>query len=87
MTIDIRFIDRGVEPKEKPDPKYPDGRPVNLTTNVLQKSCTYNAHYPAPRCGYYSVLCNDCGFTALVTVAGRADDPRTITIPCKVKPQ
>lgn len=83
MTIDVKFIDRGREPREKPDPKFPNGQDISFAPHVLAKSCCSNTPYPAPRCGYYSVLCKECGFTALITVAGRADDPRTITLPCK----
>lgn len=87
MTIDVKFNDSGHTATQKADPKYPNGMDINLADNVLQKVCCRNLPYPAPRCGTYSVRCVDCQFTALVTVSGRADDPRTITIPCKVKPQ
>ncbi len=85
MTIDVRFIDSGREPQCKSDPKYPDGKPVNVAPNVLAKTCTFNLHHPAPRCGLYEITCRQCGFVALVTVAGRADDPNMITMPCKPK--
>ena len=87
MPIEVKFNDSGREPKEKPNPKYPNGMDISCA-QPGQKSCTFNLRpYPAPRCGTYSVRCVDCQFTALVTVAGRADDPRTITIPCKVRVQ
>lgn len=86
MTIDVTFIDSGREPTEKPDPKYPEGQHVNLTEHALQPSCCRNVPYPAPRCGQYVVHCRGCGYRAIVTVAGRADDPRTVQIPCKKKP-
>ena len=85
MTIDVIFLDSGREPKCKPDPKYPDGMPVNLTTSPLQKFCCRNLPYPAPRCGVYQIKCTKCGFTAAITVAGRPDDPRTVTMPCQSK--
>lgn len=83
MTIDVRFIDAGRTAQEKPDPKFPEGMPVNLAPHALAKTCTRNLPYPAPRCGQYSIRCRVCGFTAIITVAGRADDPRIITMPCK----
>lgn len=83
MSIDVQFIDSGREPQEKPDPKYPHGKPVSLLKHALAKGCTRNLPYPAPRCGMYQVTCRSCGFTALITVAGRPDDPNIITLPCK----
>ena len=83
MTIDVTFLDAGRSPTEKPNPKFPDGMAINLNVNPIAKSCTKNLPWPAPRCGSYIVTCRECGFTAGVTVAGRADDPRIITIPCK----
>jgi len=82
-SIDVEFIDSGREPKEKPDPKYPNGKPVSLLKYALQKGCTVNLPYPAPRCGLYKVTCRSCGFTAVITVAGRPDDPNILTLPCK----
>lgn len=80
--FDVVFIDHGREPTENPDPKHPDGVRINLAT-AIHKSCTRNLPYPAPRCGLYEVTCRKCGYRAVVTVAGRADDPRVITLPCK----
>ena len=81
--IDVEFIDSGREATEKPDPKYPYGRRIDLTTNMLARQCTSNMPYPAPRCGMYRVTCKTCGYSALITVAGRPDDPNIITLPCK----
>lgn len=82
MTIDVKFNDSGREPTQKPNPKYPDGMEVSLA-EPGQSSCTYNLPYPAPRCGTYSIVCRTCHYTAIVTVAGRADDVKIITLPCK----
>lgn len=84
MTIDVKFNNSGYRSTGIPDPKFPDGRDLNLVSNQ-QKLCSRNLPYPAPGVGTYSIVCRDCGFTGLVTVAGRADDPRSISIPCKVK--
>lgn len=83
MTIDVKFIDEGRTATEKPDPKFPDGRDLNIAPHVLAKVCCRNLPYPAPRCGQYAIRCRVCGLTALVSVAGRPDDPRTITLACK----
>lgn len=83
MTIDVMFLDSGREPQCKPDPKYPDGKPINLATDPMVKTCTMNLPFPAPRCGLYAIRCLECGFTAMLTVAGRPDDPNVVTMPCK----
>lgn len=83
MTIDVTFLDSGREPTCKPNPKYPDGMDVDLRQHALQKYCCRSVPYPAPRCGTYSIKCTVCGIVVAVTVAGRADDPRTVTLPCK----
>lgn len=83
MTIDVHFIDHGCTAQCKPDPAYPDGKQIVLAEHPLQKTCTRNLPYPAPRCGLYEVRCRDCGFSGVFTVAGRADDPCMVTIPCK----
>jgi hypothetical protein len=83
MTIDVTFLDAGREPKEKPDPNFPDGKRLDLTTNLLAAQCTRNLPFPAPRVGAYVVTCRECGYRVVVTVAGRPDDPSMITMPCK----
>lgn len=83
MTIDVEFLDSGREPQEKPDPKFPDGRDISLLRHALQKGCCSNVPYPAPRSGMYRITCRTCGLRVAVTVAGRADDPRTVMLPCK----
>jgi hypothetical protein len=85
MTIDVVFLDSGRDPQCKPDQKYPDGMTINLAEHASQETCTKNLPYPAPRCGIYMVTCTICGYSAALTVAGRPDDPRILTIPCKSK--
>lgn len=85
MTWDVRFIDDDREAEGKPDPRHPAGVDVDLRQHVLQKACCRNVPYPALRCGFYEIVCRVCRFSGLVTVAGRADDPRTVTVPCKAK--
>lgn len=81
---DITWIDRGLEPKVKPNPDYPDGRDIDVTINAMvDKSCKVDLPYPAKRIGMYIVHCRTCGSNTGVTTAGRPDDPRSVRIPCK----
>lgn len=81
MSHHIKWIDRGTEPKERADPKFPDG--VDLDMSAGQRmTCIVRLPYPAPRCGFWRVQCQDCHFAVVVTTAGRKDDPRTVRLPC-----
>lgn len=82
MTFDVKFNDSGRKAEKPSNPKYPDGTTISVA-EPGQKSCTRNLPYPAPRIGNYSIVCRICHFSCIVTVTGRADDPRSITLPCK----
>jgi len=82
MTIDVTFIDAGREATQRPDPRYPNGVDLDATKGE-ERTCTRNLPYPSPRCGMLKIVCLTCGYVAAVTVAGRADDPRTVKLPCK----
>jgi hypothetical protein len=81
-NIKVKWIDRLREPAMPPNPDYPDGIDID-TTMGRGKSCKVDLPYPAKRCGYYVVKCATCGFTTLITTAGRPDDPRSVRLPCK----
>lgn len=82
--IKIEWIDRGVEPKSPPNPAYPNG--VDLDLSKGRPYCEIMlVPYPAPRCGYFLVKCSTCGTDALITTAGRPDDPRSVKIACKLQ--
>ena len=86
--FDIRWIDRGREPQCPPNPAYPKGVPiVSDAYRGVAGRCRTALPYPAPRCGYHFVTCNRCGLTALITAAGRPDDPRSLTVSCKPNPK
>jgi hypothetical protein len=84
MTLDIKWIDSGREPRCPPDPAYPHGVDLDLS-NGASVACHAALPYPAPRCGYYSIRCDVCGLSALITTAGRADDPRSVKVECEPK--
>ncbi|MCY4471136.1 MAG: hypothetical protein OXC08_20665 [Thiotrichales bacterium] len=82
LHFNIVWHDRGREPRQPPNPEYPEGIDLDGAGGVTP-ACTTPLDYPAKRCGYYSVECTRCGVHVMVTTAGRPDDPRSLTIPCK----
>jgi hypothetical protein len=84
--IHVHWVDRGRDPTQPPDPKYPDGIDIDLTGgDRLARSCKTSLPHPAKRVGYYVVNCAHCHFTTIITTAGRPDDPRSVRLPCKGK--
>ena len=81
QALTVEWIDRHREPQCPPNPKHPNGIDVDMARGA--ESCVTNVPYPAKRCGAYLVKCKRCGFSALVTTAGRVDDPRSIRVPCQ----
>jgi len=86
----IDWIDSGREPQCAPNPDFPTGIDINIARleNALEApSCFTLLPYPAKRCGYFYVECETCGTNAVITTAGRRDDPRSVRIPCRKNPQ
>ncbi len=77
----IEWFDDEREPQEPANPAFPDGIDVDVTGGA--KGCKVELPYPAQRCGKYVVSCNTCGVRAVITTAGRDDDPRSLKLPCK----
>jgi hypothetical protein len=77
----IHWIDQMREPQCAPDLNYPDGIDVVLAAPGVA-TCKADLPYPAPRCGAYFVKCEICGRDALITTAGRRDDPRSVELGC-----
>jgi hypothetical protein len=84
VTLKVEWIDSGLDPKQKPNPKFPDGIDLDVSGGV-EPWCKVKLPYPAKRIGHYYVECDICGTNALITTAGRSDDPRSITLPCNRK--
>ena len=80
----LDWFDAGREPKCAPDPGYPEGKDIDVSLGAKQ-ACKVDLPYPAKRCGRYEIACEKCGITVAVTTAGRPDDPRSVTIPCKAE--
>jgi hypothetical protein len=80
--IKVDWIDAGREPQCEPNPAYPDGMHIDSGAKWF---CRVDLPYPAKRCGWFYVECDICGTNAMITTAGRPDDPRSIDLPCKGK--
>lgn len=84
VSFDIEWIDSKREPKNPPNPAYPIGIDLDLSQGAIV-TCKSELPYPAKRIGYYIIKCNICGLTTMVTTAGRIDDPRSITLACRMQ--
>lgn len=82
-SFTITWVDIGREPQVAPNPAFPNGIDVMVGT-VLQNRCKSDLPYPAPRCGLHHVVCGICGISAAITAAGRPDDPRSVSLPCRI---
>ena len=65
-----------------PNPAYPVGIDVDGAAGV-QPACQVDLPYPAPCVGRHLVVCRVCMVAAVITAAGRPDDPRTVRVACK----
>jgi len=83
MTLTVTWLDRGRWPRVKPNPLYPKGVALDLS-NGAARACWTALPYPAKRVGAYVIKCDVCGLVAGVTTAGRADDPHSVKVACKV---
>jgi len=82
----VVWIDAEREPQCAPNPRYPQGVHVDVSAGA-SKVCVQPLPYPAKRCGFYRLFCLQCGRTAVVTTAGRADDPKSVTLACNNQPK
>jgi hypothetical protein len=78
------WVDAGAFAQNPPNPDYPNGVDVDCSQGAAD-TCRIDLKCPAPRCGRWAISCKLCSFTGIVTTAGRADDPRSVTVPCQPK--
>jgi hypothetical protein len=83
MSLQTTWFDLGREPRVAPNPAFPDGVALDVTTLPGEPSCFVELDYPARRCGYWIVECKACDLSIIITTAGRPDDPRSVRVPCK----
>ena len=101
MSFEIEWIDSQREPVCEPNPDFLNGAHFVVFPNnggVIAKDseppeitgadfCTVLLPYPAKRCGLFKVGCTSCGYAFAITTAGRVDDPKTVTVICKLPPE
>lgn len=81
---EITYVDRGRPAKNPPDPNYPDGKDIDASDGA-EKTCVGELPKTRERwCGCWHVVCRRCGYSAVVTTAGRPDDPRLLKLPCHI---
>lgn len=80
----VVWHDGGQEPRNPPNPAYPNGIDLDLSQGRAD-CCTVELPYPARRIGQYRVTCKTCGLVVSCTTAGRLDDPRSLTLTCEMR--
>lgn len=83
MTLTVEWQSHHRKAREKPNPAFPNGVDIVMHATPDAPSCKVAIPYPAPECGVWIVACSRCGLRAGVTAAGRPDDPKSLTVPCK----
>lgn len=81
MTLLTTWIDRHREPQCEPGDDFPYGKFLDQAQGQFP-TCETKLGCPAPRCGYWLVTCDKCGYNVVITTAGRVDDPNGIRVPC-----
>jgi hypothetical protein len=80
--LTVKWIDRDHEPKNPPNPKYPFGVDIDVSKGN-RLTCSTLLPYPAQRIGFYIINCDRCGQSAMISTAGRPDDPRSVKLACR----
>lgn len=69
-----------------PNPNFPNG--IEVDASMGEQGCVVALPYPAPECGLWIINCAACGGGGVaITAAGRADDPKSVKIPCQNRPK
>lgn len=80
----LHWHDLETEATQLANPDFLNGMNIDASEGALL-SCFLKLPYPAPRVGQFHIGCKACGLTALVTTAGRLDDPVSIRLKCRDK--
>jgi hypothetical protein len=79
----VDWVDKHHESACPADPAYPCGCTIDVALDAL-KACRVQLPCPAARCGMWIVRCRACGFSISLATAGRADDPKSVRVPCRL---
>lgn len=82
--LKVKWVDSGFWATLDPNPDHLKGIDMDVSRGS-SVTCETKLPYPAQRCGFYEVTCEVCGLRVAVTTAGRADDPRSVKVACKIK--
>jgi hypothetical protein len=78
--FEIMWIDRGQPPRQPPKPEFPNGQHID---SGQRPACRVELPYMTKRnVGYWAVVCSRCKTNALITMASRPDDPKSVMLPC-----
>jgi hypothetical protein len=78
VTFKFTFLDAGPNPQCIPEAM---GKDLDLSGG--NPGCCFNVPNAASRCGVVLAECETCHALGSFTVAGRADDPRTLKLACR----
>ena len=78
--FEFTLITTGRKVQCPPNPEFPVGMSVDAGYRVM---CAVDLPYPSDSCGVLRIDCPKCGIKVGFTVAGRIDDVRRVTLPCK----
>ena len=77
----IKWIDKGRPPRVAANPDFPDGIDMD---GGERPACRVELPYMTKtNIGLWLVVCEKCQSNALITMASRPDDPRSLMLPCK----
>lgn len=79
--FDIVWLSEKRLAQHPPNPDYPTGIALDLAPEK-GPACLAELPYPAPCVGTWSIICQTCRRSIMVTAAGRADDPVSVRIGC-----
>jgi hypothetical protein len=83
--FDVRWFDRGRPPQVASNPDFPHG--INIDSGQ-RPACRVELPYMTQKhVGYWLVVCSKCESSALITMASRPDDPKSVMLPCKKNEQ
>jgi hypothetical protein len=76
----VEWLSRHRKPTVESNPQYPDGMDIDMGN---RPACKVEFPYPAECVGLWFIECHDCKSTAIITAAGRQDDPKSYMLPCR----